>query len=107
MPVHRITPARRGQDRSGRTLSRTHFCSLTRNGFGAVDQLSMVNVAVQVETLTTHPLVAGAHREGRLNIIGLFYDIASAQALQVDPTGVSAFDGQPIPNAGPPQRIRH
>jgi carbonic anhydrase len=81
--------------------------SAAAQGFGAADQLSMVNVAVQVELLTTHPLVAGAHREGRLNVIGLFYDIASAQALQVDPTGVSAFDGQPALHAGPPQRIRH
>ena len=64
-------------------------------GFDAADQLSMVNVAVQVEPLSTHPLVADAHREGRLNVIGLFYDIASAQVLQVDPTGVSAFEGQP------------
>lgn len=64
----------------------------------------MVNVAVQVETLTIHPLVAGAHREGRLNVIGLFYDIASAQALQVVPTGFSAFDGQPVLDDGPPRQ---
>jgi carbonic anhydrase len=78
--------------------------SAAAEGFGAVDQLSMVNVAVQVETLTIHPLVAGAHREGRLNVIGLFYDIATAQALQVDPTGVSAFDGQAVLYDAPPQQ---
>ena len=33
VPVHRKTPACRGQDRSGRALSRTHFCSLIRNGY--------------------------------------------------------------------------
>jgi predicted dithiol-disulfide oxidoreductase (DUF899 family) len=33
MPVHRKTPARRGQDRSGRKTSSTQFCSLTRNGY--------------------------------------------------------------------------
>ena len=34
-------------------------------GFGAVDQLSMVNVALQVETLTRHPLVAERGRTRR------------------------------------------
>ena len=70
--------------------------SAARAEFGTVDQLSMVNVAVQVETLTAHPLVADAHQNGELNVIGLFYDIASAQVLRVDPSGVHAFDGQPV-----------
>ena len=78
--------------------------SAAAQGFGAADQLSMVNVAVQVETVTIHPLVAGAHREGRLNFVGLFDDIASARALQVDPTGVSAFDGQAVLYDAPPQQ---
>jgi carbonic anhydrase len=69
--------------------------SAARAEFGTVDQLSMVNVAIQVETLTAHPLIADAHREGQLNVIGLFYDIASTQVLKVDPTGVFTFDSQP------------
>jgi hypothetical protein len=61
------------------------------------------------ETLTIHPLVADAHREGRLNVIGLFYKFASAQALQVDLTGFSAFDSQPALYDGPPRpkMLRH
>lgn len=54
-------------------------------GFGPVDQLSMVNIAVQVQTLQAHPLA------GRVNVIGLFYDIASAAVLRVTPTHVEAL----------------
>ena len=52
-------------------------------GFGHVDQLSLVNVAVQVETLARHPLVRGLHERGRLKVTGLFYDIPTARVLQV------------------------
>jgi carbonic anhydrase len=59
--------------------------------FGRVDQLSMVNVALQVETLTRHPLVAGAHREGALDVIGVFYDIPRAEVLRITPTAIDSF----------------
>jgi carbonic anhydrase len=59
-------------------------------GFGRVDQLSMVNIAVQVQTLAQHPLVAG--RPG-IEVIGLFYDIASAGVLRVTPTYVETLVG--------------
>ncbi len=62
-------------------------------GFDIVDQLSMVNVAVQVDTLVGHPLVAQARQQRGLNVIGLFYDIPSAGALRVTPTGVEALAG--------------
>jgi carbonic anhydrase len=52
-------------------------------GFGQVDQLSMVNVAVQVETVIAHPFVRTAYDEGRVDVIGLFYDISSADVLHV------------------------
>jgi carbonic anhydrase len=65
--------------------------SAAEAGFDPVDQLSMVNVAVQVDTLINHPLVTDAHREGRLDVTGLFYDIASARVLQVMPTAVRAL----------------
>lgn len=59
-------------------------------GFSRVDQLSMVNIAVQVQTLAQHPLVA--HRPG-VEVIGLFYDIASAGVLRVTPTYVETLVG--------------
>ncbi|MHC9290883.1 SulP family inorganic anion transporter [Mycobacterium sp. LTG2003] len=54
-------------------------------GFGLVDQLSMVNIAVQVQTLREHPLARG------VNVIGLFYDIPSAGVLRVTPTFVETL----------------
>ena len=62
-------------------------------GFDTVDQLSMVNVAVQVETLTRHLLIANARDQRGLKVIGLFYDIPSAAVLQVNPTGVETLSG--------------
>ena len=46
----------------------------------------MVSVAVQVDTLVRHPLIRDLHQQGRLKVIGLFYDIGSAQVLHVEPT---------------------
>jgi carbonic anhydrase len=48
----------------------------------------MVNVAVQVQTLAEHPLVREHFQRGRLDVIGLFYDIPSATALRITPTVV-------------------
>ena len=38
--------------------------------FDPVDQLGMVNVAIQVETLMNHPLVSTLHDTGQLKVIG-------------------------------------
>ncbi|WP_458317284.1 SulP family inorganic anion transporter [Mycolicibacterium brisbanense] len=54
-------------------------------GFGSVDQLSMVNIAIQVQTLQAHPVAR------RVNIIGLFYDIPSAGVLRVTPTHIESL----------------
>jgi carbonic anhydrase len=58
-------------------------------GFGAVDQLGMVNVATQVEALTRHPLVASRQRRGEIEVIGVFYDIASAIPLRIEPESIN------------------
>ncbi|WP_235683532.1 SulP family inorganic anion transporter [Mycolicibacterium fluoranthenivorans] len=59
-------------------------------GFSTEDQLSMVNIAVQVQTLSRHPVLA-AHPG--IEVIGLFYDIASADVLRVTPTFVETLVG--------------
>ncbi len=46
----------------------------------------MVSVAVQVDTLVGHPLIHDLHEQGRLKVIGLFYDIGSARVLHVEPS---------------------
>ncbi|WP_082943656.1 bifunctional SulP family inorganic anion transporter/carbonic anhydrase [Mycobacterium sp. 1274761.0] len=66
-----------------------------RAGFSVVDQLSMVNVLTQTEALVRHPLVADAHRSGELDVIGVFYDIASAAPLRIQPTCIDSFDASP------------
>jgi carbonic anhydrase len=68
--------------------------SAAEAGFGRVDQLGVVNVATQVETLQSHPLVRG---RARLEVVGLFYDIPSASVLRVTPRYVD------LPGAGPIQ----
>jgi carbonic anhydrase len=64
-------------------------------GYGEVDQLAMVNVAVQLERLQRHPGLQQALRSGELHLTGLFYDIATAQVLQVTTAGISRLD--PLP----------
>ncbi|WHT17618.1 bifunctional SulP family inorganic anion transporter/carbonic anhydrase [Crossiella sp. CA-258035] len=55
-------------------------------GDGAeVDRLARVNVAVQAEALARLPMVRTAITEGRLQVIGLFFDIGRAQLSIVDP----------------------
>ncbi|AYF76690.1 carbonic anhydrase [Nocardia yunnanensis] len=63
-----------------------------RAGFGVADQLSMVNVAVQLETLRAHPVVRRAMRERGLQVSGLFFDIASARVLAVTAEGIADID---------------
>lgn len=52
-------------------------------GLAEVDQLAVVNVAKQIETLARHPLVGRAAAEARLRIVGLYFDIATARVYEV------------------------
>ncbi|WP_280418146.1 bifunctional SulP family inorganic anion transporter/carbonic anhydrase [Nocardia carnea] len=64
-------------------------------GFGPVEQLSMVNIAVQLENLHRHPSVRRAVEERGVAVSGLFFDIASARLIQVRVDGIA-----PIENDG-------
>ncbi|GGK40382.1 SulP family inorganic anion transporter [Nocardia camponoti] len=61
-------------------------------GYEEVDQLGMVNVAMQLETLHRHPAVRRALRERGITLSGLFFDIAGARVLEVTVDGVRAID---------------
>ncbi|NNH71473.1 bifunctional SulP family inorganic anion transporter/carbonic anhydrase [Nocardia uniformis] len=61
-------------------------------GFSDVDQLSMVNVAVQVATLSNHPLVRAAIRDRGVTVSGLFFDIGTARVLAVTADGIAEID---------------
>ncbi|MEU4313748.1 bifunctional SulP family inorganic anion transporter/carbonic anhydrase [Nocardia sp. NPDC024068] len=61
-------------------------------GYGPVEQLSMVNIAVQLENLRRHPAVARAVEERGLTVSGLFFDIASARVLEVRVDGIAPIE---------------
>ncbi|WP_104173351.1 bifunctional SulP family inorganic anion transporter/carbonic anhydrase [Arthrobacter sp. Y81] len=61
-------------------------------GYGAVDQLAMVNVAVQLDRLGRHPGLQEALQAERVHVVGLFYDISTARVLQITPEGITHLD---------------
>ncbi|MFC9995310.1 SulP family inorganic anion transporter [Nocardia sp. NPDC127526] len=63
-----------------------------RAGFGVPDQLAMVNVAVQLETLAAHPVVRRAVHERGVTLSGLFFDIGTARVLEVTADGIAEID---------------
>ncbi|MBI2700206.1 MULTISPECIES: SulP family inorganic anion transporter [Mycobacterium] len=64
--------------------------SSTSNGFtfSELDQLSIVNVAVQVERLTRHPLLAPLVATGQLRVVGIFFDFATVHVHEVNEHGI-------------------
>ncbi|MGH3822635.1 MAG: SulP family inorganic anion transporter [Pseudonocardiaceae bacterium] len=56
-----------------------------QEGRNEVDQLSMVNVARQVEVIARHSAVRAAVAAGRVQVTGLFLDIRTARLLLLDP----------------------
>ncbi|WP_280272471.1 carbonic anhydrase, partial [Nocardia wallacei] len=52
-------------------------------GYDEVAQLSMVNVAVQLQTLRAHPIVSRAMAEHGLTVSGLFFDIGTARVIEI------------------------
>ncbi|GAB7144157.1 SulP family inorganic anion transporter [Mycobacterium riyadhense] len=62
--------------------------SATSNGFSEVDRLAIVNVAVQVERLTHHEILAPAVASGALYVVGMFFDLATAHVLEVTQDGL-------------------
>ena len=61
------------------------------DGRSEADQLAMVNVAVQLQTLQRHPVVGPALAEGRLTVTGLFFDIQTASVHQVGVRSTTAL----------------
>lgn len=58
-------------------------------GFGDGDQLGVVNVALQVARLRSHRLLADAVAEGRIEVVGVYFDVATAHVYEVDDTGIT------------------
>ncbi|MCV7193435.1 SulP family inorganic anion transporter [Mycolicibacterium brumae] len=58
-------------------------------GFAAPDQLGVVNVAVQVRRLRSHPLLAESVAQGRIEVLGVYFDVATAHVYEVDADGIT------------------
>ncbi|MFJ5956800.1 SulP family inorganic anion transporter [Paenarthrobacter sp. NPDC092416] len=61
-------------------------------GYSRLDQLSMVNVAVQLRKLEEHPVTGPALASGRVQATGLFYDICTARVVLVTTEGIEQLD---------------
>ncbi len=62
--------------------------SARASGFSEVDQLSVVNVAVQVERLAAHPILAPAMASGALQVVGMFFDMSTSHVYEVNRHGI-------------------
>jgi carbonic anhydrase len=58
------------------------------NGLREADQLSIVNVAIQMERLARNPILAPAKDSGALKVFGMFFDIATAHVYEVNQNGI-------------------
>ncbi|MEG8181435.1 hypothetical protein GZH49_23315 [Nocardia terpenica] len=61
-------------------------------GFGEIDRLGMVNVAVQLEALARHPVVRRAMLARGVVLSGLFFDISTARVLEITIDGVDEIE---------------
>lgn len=62
------------------------------DGYSRVDQLGMVNVAVQLRKLEDHPVTGPALAEGGVQATGLFFDIATARVVLITRDGIEHLD---------------
>ncbi|WP_438822721.1 SulP family inorganic anion transporter [Nocardia barduliensis] len=71
---------------------RPHLDQAADAGFGVVDQLGMVDVAVQLETLYGHPAVRRAVEQRGVAVSGLFFDLATARVIEVMVDGIAELE---------------
>ncbi|GAA1508300.1 SulP family inorganic anion transporter [Sphaerisporangium rubeum] len=71
------------------TLARYIGATPSDAGEGPLDHLCRVNVAQQLDNLRTYPEVAARELSGRLELVGLYFDIASARVHILDEEGFS------------------
>lgn len=61
-------------------------------GYCEVDQLALVNVAVQLEILAGHPRLEQRINDGSLSLVGLFYDLSTANVIRLSAAGIAHLD---------------
>ncbi|GII54480.1 carbonic anhydrase [Planotetraspora thailandica] len=90
-------PALRNWLRHGRqSLARYVAFPGTEEDEGPLDRLCRANVIQQLDNLGTHPAVAELVRAGKLELTGLYFDIAAARVHVLDPQHYS-----PVPELRP------
>ncbi|WAC90536.1 SulP family inorganic anion transporter [Mycobacterium sp. Aquia_213] len=57
-------------------------------GYSEIDQLSIVNVAIQLERLIQHPILASAVASGDIQVVAIFFDIPTTRVYEVTPRGI-------------------
>lgn len=57
-------------------------------GLGEADQLSVVNVVVQMERLTRNPILTAATDSGAVKIYGMFFDVSTVHMYEVNQNGI-------------------
>ncbi|WP_086822875.1 bifunctional SulP family inorganic anion transporter/carbonic anhydrase [Allokutzneria sp. NRRL B-24872] len=69
------------------SLARYHACEGDDHDddMAPADRLSVLNVVQQLDNLMTYPSVREAVEEGRLTLVGLYFDISDARVHVVDP----------------------
>lgn len=62
--------------------------SAAANGYSEIDQLSIVNIAIQLERLIHHPILATAVSSGDIQVVGMFFNIATTRVYEVTQRGI-------------------
>ncbi|MGW4637304.1 SulP family inorganic anion transporter [Sphaerisporangium sp. NPDC004334] len=71
------------------TLARYILSDPSGEDHGPLDRLCRVNVAQQLDNLRTHPSVARLVDSGRVQLVGLYFDIGAARVHVLDREGFS------------------
>lgn len=92
------SPIARWLDYARETLAAYHDHHVARvsaaaNGLDKTDQLTVVNVAIQVERLARHPILVAATVSGRLHVSGIFFSDVNSRRYDVSSNGIPAPQG--------------
>lgn len=98
---HSATPMAQWLQYAGDSLAayRDHHparASAAANGYSEIDQLSIVNVAIQLERLIRHPILATPVTVGDIQVVGIFFDIATSRVYEVTPRGIVCPEEPPL-----------
>jgi carbonic anhydrase len=65
-----------------------HPACADADGLSEADQLSIVNVSVQMQRLIDNPILAAARASGTVKVFGMFFDVSTAHVYEVNLDGI-------------------